>query len=372
MIIGVPKEIKNKEFRVSMTPSGVIELISRKHVVLVEQGAGLGSGFTDEAYQKAGATIIEHAADVYSKADLILKVKEPLASEYSLIKEGQIVFTYFHFASSEELTKAMIERKAICITYETIQKADQSLPILTPMSEVAGRMAVQIAAHYLEKNNGGSGKLLGGVPGVKPARVVILGAGVVGTQSAKMAAGMGAEVILMDINLNRLRYLTDVLPANVTCLYPTQQLIAEYLIQTDVLIGAVLIPGGKAPVLATKAMIESMPEGSVVIDVAVDQGGCIETCKPTSHEHPIFTVSDVIHYCVPNIPGAVPASSTIALTNASLPYLIQLADKGWKEACKSNTEIQKGLSIVSGNVVDAMLAKTFQLSLHDVHEYLNS
>lgn len=372
MILGVPKEIKNKEFRVSMTPSGVAELVSRKHTVFVEQGAGLGSGFTDDAYKNAGANILEQAADVYAKADLILKVKEPLASEYSLIKEGQLVFTYFHFASSEELTKAMIQRKAICITYETIQKADHSLPILTPMSEVAGRMSVQIAAHYLEKNNGGSGKLLGGVPGVKPARVVILGAGVVGTQAAKMASGMGAEVILMDINLNRLRHLSDVLPANVTCIYPTQQLIAEYLIQTDVLIGAVLIPGGKAPVLATKAMIESMPKGSVVIDVAVDQGGCIETCKPTSHEHPIFMVNDVIHYCVPNIPGAVPASSTIALTNASLPYLIQLADKGWKEACKSNAEIQKGLSIVSGNVVDAMLAKTFQLSLHDVHEYLNS
>ncbi|HSY60482.1 MAG TPA: alanine dehydrogenase [Cytophaga sp.] len=372
MIIGVPKEIKNKEFRVSMTPSGVVELVSRRHTIFVEQGAGLGSGFTDEAYQKAGANILEHAADVYVKADLILKVKEPLSSEYNLIKEGQIVFTYFHFASNEELTKAMIERKAICITYETIQKADHSLPILTPMSEVAGRMAVQIAAHYLEKNNGGSGKLLGGVPGVKPARVVILGAGVVGTQAAKIAAGMGAEVILMDINLNRLRYLTDVLPANVICLYPTQQLIAEYLVQADVLIGAVLIPGGKAPVLATKAMVETMPNGSVVIDVAVDQGGCIETCKPTSHEHPIFTVNDVIHYCVPNIPGAVPASSTIALTNASLPYLLQLADKGWKEACRSNTEIQKGLSLVSGNVVDAMLAQTFQLSLHDVHEYLNS
>lgn len=372
MIIGVPKEIKNKEFRVSMTPSGVVELVSRRHTVFVEQGAGLGSGFTDEAYKKAGATILEHAADVYAKADLILKVKEPLSSEYSLIKEEQIVFTYFHFASSEELTKAMIERKAICIAYETIQKADQSLPILTPMSEVAGRMSIQIAAHYLEKNNGGSGKLLGGVPGVKPARIVILGAGVVGTQAAKMAAGMGAEVVLMDINLNRLRYLSDVLPANVTCIYPTQQLIAEYLVQTDVLIGAVLIPGGKAPVLATKAMIESMPKGSIVIDVAVDQGGCIETCKPTSHEHPIFMVNDVIHYCVPNIPGAVPASSTIALTNASLPYLIQLADKGWKETCKGNPEIQKGLSIASGYIVDAMLAKTFHLSLRDVHEYLNS
>ncbi|WP_018344095.1 alanine dehydrogenase [Cytophaga aurantiaca] len=372
MIIGVPKEIKNREFRVSMTPSGVAELIAHKHTILIQQGAGLGSGFTDEAYTKAGATILEKAVDVFAKADLIVKVKEPLTSEYALIKEGQIIFTYFHFASNEELTKAMIERKAICITYETIQKADHSLPILTPMSEVAGRMAVQIAAHYLEKNNGGSGKLLGGVPGVKPARVVILGAGVVGTQAAKIASGMGAEVILMDINLNRLRYLADVLPANVTGIYPTQQLIAEYLLNTDVLIGAVLIPGGKAPVLASKAMIETMPKGSVVIDVAVDQGGCIETCKPTSHEHPIFTVNDVIHYCVPNIPGAVPASSTIALTNASLPYLIQIADKGWKEACRSNSEIQKGLSIASGNVVDVMLAKTFQLSLHDIHEYLNS
>ncbi len=371
MIIGVPKEIKNREFRVSMTPSGVAELVARKHQILVQTEAGIGSGFTDEAYTHAGARIIKEAAEVYAQADLIIKVKEPLPVEYDLIREGQILFTYLHFASSEELTRAMIARKAICIAYETIQKADNSLPILTPMSEVAGRMAVQIAAHYLEKNNGGSGKLLGGVPGVKPGRVVILGGGVVGTQAAKMAAGMGAEVILMDINLNRLRYLADVLPANVTCIFPTQTNIAEYLKTSDVLIGAVLIPGGKAPILASKAMIESMPKGSVVIDVAVDQGGCIETCKPTSHEHPIYTVNDVIHYCVPNIPGAVPATSTSALTNASLPYLIQLADKGWKEACKSSVEIQKGLSIARGNVLDPMLAKTFNLSLHDVHEYLN-
>ena len=372
MIIGIPKEIKNKEFRVSITPSGVVELINRNHTVLIEHNAGLGSGFSDDDYKNAGAVIIEKATEVFSKSDLILKVKEPLPSEYTFIKEGQIIFTYFHFASSEELTREMIARKAICITYETIQKADNSLPILTPMSEVAGRMSIQIAAHYLEKNNGGSGKLLGGVPGVKPARVVILGAGVVGTQAAKMASGMGAEVILMDINITRLRYLTDVLPANVTCIYPTQQLIAEYLLHTDVLIGAILIPGGKAPILATKKMVESMPKGSIVIDVAVDQGGCIQTCKPTSHEHPIFILNDVIHYCVPNIPGAVPTTSTIALTNASLPYLLQIADKGWKEACQMNSDIRKGVSLVSGNVVDAMIAKTFQLSLHDIHEYLNS
>lgn len=372
MIIGIPKEIKNKEFRVSITPSGVVELVSRNHTVLIEQDAGLGSGFSDQDYKQAGAVIIQKAQEVYGKADLILKVKEPLPSEYEYIKEGLIIFTYFHFASSEELTQEMIKRKAICIAYETIQKTDNSLPILTPMSEVAGRMSVQIAAHYLEKNNGGSGKLLGGVPGVKPARVVILGAGVVGTQAAKMAAGMGAEVILMDINITRLRYLTDVLPANVTCIYPTQQLIAQYLTETDVLIGAILIPGGKAPILATKKMVESMPKGSIVIDVAVDQGGCIETCKPTSHEHPIFVLNDVIHYCVPNIPGAVPTTATIALTNASLPYLLLIADKGWKEACNLNGDIRKGVSLVAGNVVDAMLAKTFQLSLHDIHEYLNS
>ncbi|ABG59261.1 alanine dehydrogenase [Cytophaga hutchinsonii] len=371
MIIGVPKEIKNREFRVSLTPSGVAELVSRKHQVLVQKDAGLGSGFSNEQYTHAGATVFEHAADVYAKADLIIKVKEPLASEYALIKEGQIVFTYFHFASSEELTHAMIERKAICIAYETIQKADQSLPILTPMSEVAGRMSIQIAAHYLEKGNGGSGKLMGGVPGVKPARVLILGGGVVGTQAAKMAAGLGAEVILMDINLTRLRYLTDVLPANVTCLYPTKTLIEEYLPHTDVLVGAVLIPGGKAPVLASREMVETMPGGSVVIDVAVDQGGCIETCKPTSHEHPIFLVNDIIHYCVPNIPGAVPVTSTNALTNASLPYLLQLADKGWKDACRQSAEIEKGLSIAAGKVTDAMLAKTFQLSLHNIKDLLN-
>lgn len=371
MIIGVPKEIKNREFRVAMTPSGVSELVSRKHKVIIQSDAGIGSGFSNDAYRSAGATILDDASSVYAQADLIIKVKEPLAVEYPLIREGQIVFTYFHFASSEELTHAMIARKAICIAYETIQKSDNSLPILTPMSEVAGRMSVQIAAHYLEKGNGGSGKLIGGVPGVKPARIVILGAGVVGTQAAKMAAGMGAEVILMDINLNRLRYLADVLPANVVCLYPTKAMIEEYLPQTDVLIGAVLIPGGKAPVLASKEMIESMPSGSVVIDVAVDQGGCIETCQPTSHEHPTFLVKEVIHYCVPNIPGAVPATSTSALTNASLPYLIQLADKGWKNACAQSSEIQKGLSIVEGKVVDAMLAKTFQLSLQEVTESLN-
>ncbi len=371
MIIGVPKEIKNREFRVALTPSGVAELVSRKHQVLVQKDGGIGSGFSNDQYIAAGATLFEHAADVYAQADLIIKVKEPLASEYALIKEGQIVFTYFHFASSEELTHAMIEQKAICIAYETIQKADQSLPILTPMSEVAGRMSIQIAAHYLEKGNGGSGKLMGGVPGVKPARVLILGGGVVGTQAAKMAAGLGAEVILMDINLTRLRYLTDVLPANVSCLYPTKTLIEEYLHHTDVLVGAVLIPGGKAPILASKAMVETMSKGSVVIDVAVDQGGCIETCKPTSHEHPIFLVNDIIHYCVPNIPGAVPVTSTNALTNASLPYLLQLADKGWKDACRQSAEIEKGLSIASGKITDAMLAKTFQLSLHNIKDLLN-
>lgn len=371
MIIGIPKEIKNREFRVSMTPSGVSELISKNHKIYIQQDAGLGSGYSNEAYEKAGAIVVDNAPELYFNADLIIKVKEPLESEYEYIKEGQIIFTYFHFASSETLTRAMISRKAICIAYETIQKSDHSLPILTPMSEVAGRMSIQIAAHYLEKGNGGNGKLLGGVPGVKPARVVILGAGVVGTQAAKMASGLGAEVLLMDINLNRLRYLTDVLPANVTCLYPTKDLIEEYLHHTDVLIGAVLIPGGKAPILVSSDMIQTMPKGSVVIDVAVDQGGCIETCRPTSHENPVYLVHDVIHYCVPNIPGAVPATSTNALTNTSLPYLIQLADKGWKEAARQSIEIQKGISIVEGKVTDAMLAKTFQLSLHNINEFLN-
>ena len=370
MIIGVPKEIKNKEFRVSMTPAGVAELVSRNHNILIEKNAGLGSGFTDASYITAGAKIIDQAQDIYTQSDLIIKVKEPLASEYEWIKKGQIVFTYFHFASSETLTRAMIDCQAICIAYETIQKSDNSLPILTPMSEVAGRMSIQIAAHYLEKGNGGSGKLMGGVTGVKPARVVILGGGVVGTQAAKMAAGLGAEVIIMDINLNRLRYLTDILPANVTCLYPTKSLLEEYLQQTDVLIGAVLIPGGKAPILASKEMIATMPKGSVVIDVAVDQGGCIETCKPTSHEHPIYLVQDVIHYCVPNIPGAVPITSTQALTNASLPYLIELAEKGWKTAAKHSSELQKGISIVEGKVTDTMLANTFQLSLHRINDLL--
>jgi alanine dehydrogenase len=368
MIIGVPKEIKNKEFRVSMTPQGVAELVRRKHQVLVQNEAGAGSGFSDSDYEKAGARILAKAADIYAQADLIIKVKEPLEQEYEFIREGQILFTYFHFASSEQLTKEMIKRKAVCIAYETITKPDGSLPMLIPMSEVAGRMSVQIGAHYLEKANGGKGKLLGGVPGVRPARVVILGAGTVGTQAAKIAAGMGAEVILLDINTQRLRYLQDVLPANVSCLFSDKATISELLLQTDLLIGAVLIPGGKAPVLASEAMIKSMSKGSVVIDVAVDQGGCIETCKVTSHEHPVYEVNGVIHYCVPNIPGAVPVTSTIALTNTSLPYIIQLADKGWQVACSSSKELQSGLNIIHGKVVQPMVAETFQLSLYSYSE----
>jgi len=363
MIIGVPKEIKNKEFRVAMTPNGVAELKRRNHTIFVQRDAGAGSGFSDADYKNAGADILENSKEIYSKADLIIKVKEPLEVEYPLIKEGQIIFTYFHFAASESLTQAMIKSKAICIAYETITKSDGSLPLLIPMSEVAGRMSIQIGAHYLEKANGGKGKLMGGVPGVKPAKVLILGAGTVGTQAAKMAAGMGAEVILMDINTQRLRYLQDILPANVTCLFSDKSSIAETLLQTDLLIGAVLIPGGKAPVLATTAMIESMPKGSVVIDVAVDQGGCIETCKPTSHEHPIYEINGVIHYCVPNIPGAVPVTSTIALTNSSLPYLIQLADLGWKAACKKSIELQSGMNVIEGKIVQPMVAETFHLSL---------
>ena len=371
MIIGIPKEIKNNEGRVAITPAGVSALTEKQHTVWIETSAGTESSFADSEYETAGAKIAENAAAVYAVADMIIKVKEPLASEYNLIREGQIIFTYFHFAASEELTMAMIARKAICIAYETVETIDRALPLLIPMSEIAGRMATQEGAKFLEKPMGGKGKLLGGVPGVKPAEVLILGAGVVGTQAAKMAAGLGAKVTIMDVNLSRLRYLDDVLPANVTTVYSSKYTILEHIRTADLIIGSVLIAGAKAPKLITKDMLKLMEKGTVLLDVAVDQGGCIETCLPTTHENPVYVVDDILHYCVANMPGAVPRTSTLALTQATLPYIIQLADKGWQKACRENLELTKGLNIAEGNVVNKAVANTFEL-LHQPYSNHNS
>ncbi len=370
MIIGVPKEIKRNENRVAVIPAGVKELTKRNHKVYVQSTAGVGSGFEDEEYVQAGATILPTIEEVYQIADMIIKVKEPIEPEYKLVKKGQLLFTYFHFASSEALTKAMIESEAICIAYETVEKADKSLPLLIPMSEVAGRMAVQEGAKYLEKQYGGRGILLGGVPGVQPAKILILGGGIVGTQAAKMAAGSGANVNIVDINLQQLRYLADILPANVNTLMSTEYNIRELIKSADLIIGAVLIPGAKAPNLITRDMLKEMKPGTVLIDVAVDQGGCIETCKPTTHEDPTYEIDGIIHYCVANMPGAVPYTSTVALTNATLPYAIDLADNGWKKACKKSTELRKGLNIIEGNIVYEAVAQAFGLPFDPVEKFL--
>ncbi|MEM1357044.1 MAG: alanine dehydrogenase [Bacteroidota bacterium] len=359
MIIGCPKEIKNNENRVALTPGGCMELVRRGHTVYVQATAGIGSGFSDEEYVGAGAEILPTIESVYAKAETIVKVKEPIAEEYDLVREGQLLFTYFHFASSRPLTEAMVKSKAICLAYETVEAPNGSLPLLVPMSEVAGRMAVQQGANYLEKPKGGIGILLGGVPGVKPAKVVVLGGGVVGTQAAKMAAGLGAQVILMDINLDRLRYLADVLPANVRTVYSSEYNIRKELSTVDLIVGAVLIPGAKAPHLITREMLSDMRDGSVVVDVAVDQGGCIETCTPTTHENPTYVVDGVVHYCVANMPGAVPYTSTIALTNATFPYLLQLAEKGWEQATAENPGLAKGLNVVNGEIVYQPVADAF-------------
>jgi len=370
MIIGVPKEIKNNENRVAATPSGVAELAKRNHTVYVQSTAGEGSGFSDEDYINAGAKILPTIEETYAIAEMIMKVKEPIESEYELIKEDQLLFTYFHFASYEPLTDAMIARKSVCLAYETVEKADRSLPLLVPMSEVAGRMATQKGANYLEKPLGGRGILLGGVPGVLPAKVLILGGGIVGTQSAKMAAGMGADVVIMDISLNRLRELDDIMPANVKTMMSNDYNIREMIKDADLIVGAVLIPGAKAPHLITRKMLKDMKKGVVLVDVAVDQGGCIETCKPTTHEEPTFVIDGVLHYCVANMPGAVPYTSTLALTNATLPYAVQLANKGWVQACKDNKELELGLNIVKGDVVYEAVSKVFNLPYTPVDKYL--
>jgi alanine dehydrogenase len=336
----------------------------------VQATAGLGSGFSDEEYKKAGATMLKTIAEVYKKAQMIIKVKEPIKEEYALITEGQLLFTYFHFASYEPLTKAMIKSKAVCLAYETVEKKDRSLPLLVPMSEVAGRMSVQEGAKFLEKPMGGRGILLGGVPGVKPAEVLVLGGGIVGTQAAIMAAGLGADVTIMDISLPRLRELDNILPKNVKTVYSNEYNIREMITHSDLIVGAVLIPGAKAPHLITKDMLKTMRPGTVLVDVAVDQGGCFETTKATTHEKPTYVIDGVIHYCVANMPGAVPYTSTLALTNATLPYALQLANKGWKKACADNEELRLGLNVVHGKVVYKGVAEAFNLKYNDVMEVL--
>ncbi len=370
MIIGVPKEIKNNENRVGLTPAGVAELRKHGHTLLVQTGAGSGSGFDDAEYVQAGAQLLPAIADVYEQAEMIIKVKEPIPEEYPLIKENQLLFTYFHFASGEELTHAMIERKAICLAYETVELPSRALPLLIPMSEVAGRMAPQEGAKYLEKPLKGRGILLGGVPGVKPAHVLVLGAGIVGTQAAKVAAGLGAQVTIMDINLNRLRELDDFMPKNVVTQYSNEYNIREAIKTADLIVGAVLIPGAKAPHLITRDMLKTMRPGTVVVDVAVDQGGCIETCHPTTHEDPTFIIDDVVHYCVANMPGAVPYTSTLALTNATLPYAVKLANQGWQAACRHDAALRLGLNVVHGEVVYKGVAEAWGLPLVDVADVL--
>lgn len=370
MKIGVPKEIKTDENRVALTPAGTFELTKRGHEVMVLTKAGVGSGFEDQEYIKAGATIANTAKEVFDFAEMIVKVKEPIEAEYDLIREDQLVFTYFHFASYEPLTNAMIKSNAICLAYETVTASDGSLPLLVPMSEVAGRMAIQEGAKYLEKPLKGKGVLLGGVPGVPPGKVLILGGGVVGTQAAKMAAGLGADVTILDINLARLRYLADIMPANVSLIYSNAYTIKKLAMVADLIVGAVLIPGAKAPNLITREMLKELQAGTVLVDVAVDQGGCIETCKPTTHLDPTFIIDDIVHYCVANMPGAVPYTSTMALTNATLPYVIQLASKGWKKACQDNPELVPGLNVVHGKVVHEGVSDAFGLDYVPVSSVL--
>ncbi|MBO4994647.1 MAG: alanine dehydrogenase [Muribaculaceae bacterium] len=363
MIIGIPKEIKNNENRVGATPAGVKELVNHGHKVLVQHTAGDGSGFPDQQYIAAGAEIVPEIADVYAQADMIIKVKEPIEPEYALVRPGQLLFTYFHFACDRPLTDAMLKSGATCIAYETVQLADRSLPLLVPMSEVAGRMSIQEGARFLEKPQGGRGLLLGGVPGVKPAKVLVLGGGIVGRNAALMAAGLGADVTITDISLPVLRHLAEIMPKNVKTLYSSSHNISEELPTTDLIIGSVLIPGAKAPRLITRDMLSLIKKGSVMVDVAIDQGGCFETSHPTTHANPTYEVGGVIHYAVANIPGAVPFTSTMALTNATLPYALQLADKGWKKACADNAALAKGVNIVNGEITYPGVAEAFGLPL---------
>lgn len=364
MIIGVPKEIKNNENRVAVTPAGAKELVHHGHKVYVQHTAGEGSGFSDEMYIKAGAEILPTIEEVYAIAEMIIKVKEPIKPEYPLVRRDQVLFTYFHFASDRELTEAMIRSGAVCIAYETVELPNRQLPLLIPMSEVAGRMSIQEGARFLEKPQGGRGILLGGVPGVKPAKVLILGAGVVGRNAALMAAGLGADVTIADISLPTLRHVAETMPSNVKTLFSSRHNIEAELPETDLVIGSVLIPGAKAPKLITRDMLQLMKPGALLVDVAIDQGGCFETSTPTTHSNPTYNIDGVVHYAVANIPGAVPYTSTLALTNATLPYALRLADKGWKQACREDAPLALGVNIVAGKVVFPAVAEAWNLPCH--------
>jgi len=371
MQIGVLKEIKTKENRVAMTPAGVEQMTAHGHSVQVETSAGEGSGFSDETYRKAGATIIGSAQEIYQGCEMVMKVKEPLPVEYPMIRNGQVLFTYFHFAASQELTQAIIDSGSIAVAYETVERADRSLPLLMPMSEVAGRMAIQEGAKYLEKTYGGKGILLGGVPGVHPGTIVVIGGGIVGTNAAKMACGLGAKVYLLDSNIDRLRYLSDIMPKNCFPLVSNPATIRSLIQEADLVVGSVLIPGAMAPKLVTRDMLGLMKKGSVIVDVAIDQGGCFETSKATTHDDPIYEVDGIIHYCVANMPGAVSMTSTLALTNATLPYALQLADKGYKIAALENPELAKGLNIVEGTVTYKGVADAFGLKYEPFESILS-
>jgi alanine dehydrogenase len=370
MIVGILKEIKVAENRVCMTPAGVEIMVKNGHVLLVETQAGVGSGFSDADYLVAGAEIVPKPDEIYRRAEMVMHVKEPQPSEYPLIRAGQIVFTYFHFAASEGLTRAMIDRNAVCIAYETIVGADGSLPLLTPMSEVAGRMAAQEAAKYAERTHGGRGILLGGVPGVQPATVLVLGGGTVGTHAAQMVAGLGAKVYLLDTSLERLRHLSEIMPKNCFPIMSSPATIRELVQEADVVIGAVLLHGAKAPKLITREMLKTMKPGAVLVDVAIDQGGCFETSRATTHSDPTYEVDGVVHYCVANMPGAVPLTSTVALTNATLLYALKIADQGWQKVARDNADVRQGLNIVSGKVTYAGVAEAFGLEYTPVETLL--
>jgi len=370
MIIGVPKEIKTNENRIALVPGGAESLVHAGHDVVVERGGGEGSGFEDEQYLAAGARLADTAEDVWAEAEMIMKVKEPIAAEYPRMRENQVVFTYFHFAADEALTRAVIDSGCIAVAYETVQLPSGELPLLTPMSEVAGRMAVQQGAKYLEKFFGGRGILPGGVPGVEPATVVVIGGGIVGSNAAKMAAGLGAHVVILDVSLERLRYLSDVMPANVTMLYSNRTNLLEQLAKADILIGAILLPGAKAPKLVRREDLSLMKPGAVIVDVAVDQGGCVETIRATTHENPIYVVDGVIHYAVANMPGGVSRTSTLALTNATFPYALKLANRGWQQACRDDRALALGLNVVHGKVTYPGVAEAFDLDYTPVEKLL--
>ena len=361
MIVGVPREIKSNENRVALLPGGVTQLKRAGHDVIVEEGAGAGSGFPDELFIEAGAEMYSDVEQLWQDAEMIMKVKEPVGPEYKRLREGQVVFTYYHFAASEELTQAVIDSKCIAIAYETVEKSDGSLPLLIPMSEVAGRMASQEGAKFLEKSSGGRGILMGGIPGVPPANALVLGAGIVGVNAAKIASGMGADTTMMDINMNKLRYLDDVMPANVKTIFSSEANILKMLPHVDLVIGAVLRAGAKAPKLITREMLKRMKPGSVLVDVAIDQGGCFETSQPTTHDDPIYVIDDVVHYCVSNMPGAVPYTSTLGLTNVTLPYAMQLANKGWEKALAENDELKRGLNVAYGELTHEAVAEAFDM-----------